>query len=469
MVKLMLDPGHGGSDPGAVNGGYKEKDFNLSIALSVRDYLLKNYEVTVLLTRTKDETVSLSARTDYANKQNVDYFCSIHINAGGGTGFESYIYSGNVTPKTVSYRAIIHDEVMKKIGPAYSVRDRGKKRANFHVLRETKMEAILIETLFIDNRNDLKLLTSDSFMRDYTTALAKGIADALQLPKKNTPPPQPPSDLYKVIAGSFKERENAEKRVETLKNNQIDSFIVPVSLNGETYYRVQAGAYSEKKNAEIQVENLKSIGITDAFILSPTPSNNEQTNENQEEPTKEPPSQAGYPILGSPILLGNVMDQFVRTINPDAPSLGDLYIELGKAYNIRGDIAFAQAILETNYFRYTGDVAKEQNNYAGIGATGGGVGGASFQTEEEGVLAQLQHLFAYASTKPLPSIYPLVDPRFNLVKRGSATTWQALNGKWAVPGDTYGQLILNIYLRMISFAKETMTNEEKAIQQTLKN
>ena len=67
---------------------------------------------------------------------------------------------------------------------------------------------------------------------------------------------------------------------------------------------------------------------------------------------------------------------------------------------------------------------------------------------QNGVLAHLQHLFAYAETNPLPNKYPLVDPRFRFVRRGVAPTWVELNGKWAVPGYRYGQTILNIYKRM---------------------
>ncbi|MBT2734467.1 glucosaminidase domain-containing protein [Bacillus sp. ISL-7] len=143
------------------------------------------------------------------------------------------------------------------------------------------------------------------------------------------------------------------------------------------------------------------------------------------------------------------MNQFVKKVNPNAPELGQFYQTLGEYYGIRGDVAFAQAIHETDYFRFTGVVNPEQNNYSGIGATGGDTRGASFENQEEGVLAQLQHLYAYATAKPLPDQYPLVDPRFHLVDRGSAPTWTALNGKWAVPGTTYGQSILNLYEKMI--------------------
>ncbi|WP_279401888.1 glucosaminidase domain-containing protein [Piscibacillus salipiscarius] len=146
------------------------------------------------------------------------------------------------------------------------------------------------------------------------------------------------------------------------------------------------------------------------------------------------------------------MQRFVKEINQDAPNLANYYLNLGKKYNIRGDIAFAQAIHETDYFRFTGVVKPDQNNYAGIGATGPDNPGASFDSPEQGVRAHIQHLYAYASTKPLPKGEKLVDPRFDLVTRGSAPTWIGLNGKWAVPGDNYGQMILTIYQKMIDFS-----------------
>ncbi len=128
-------------------------------------------------------------------------------------------------------------------------------------------------------------------------------------------------------------------------------------------------------------------------------------------------------------------------INPTAPRLASHYLRHARRLGLRGDIAFAQALHETNYFRYGGLVQPEQNNYAGIGATGPGSPGATFATPEEGVLAHLQHLHAYASTEPLPDDMPKVDPRYDLVNRGSAPGLYDLNGLWAVPGQDYGQRI----------------------------
>lgn len=106
------------------------------------------------------------------------------------------------------------------------------------------------------------------------------------------------------------------------------------------------------------------------------------------------------------------------------------FYEEGAAENVRADIALAQAIHETACFQYTGDVKPEQYNFAGIGATGGGVRGNSFGSARIGIRAQIQHLKAYASTQALKK--SCVDPRFQYVNRGCATTIAGLANKWAI-------------------------------------
>ncbi|WP_223594216.1 N-acetylmuramoyl-L-alanine amidase [Neobacillus bataviensis] len=447
-MKLYLDPGHGGTDPGAQGNGLNEKDLTLDIALKIRTILLNNYEnIEVMMSRTGDITKSLSQRTNEANAWKADYYLSIHINADSGTatGYEDYIHSSlSDTSTTAKYRDIIHAEVIK----LNQLKDRGKKKANFHVLRESAMPAMLSENGFIDNPQDAALMKQTSWRQNVAQGHANGIALAFNLQPKST---APAGTIYKVIAGSFKLRENADKRVAFLHSVGIESFVVTTTISGETRYRVQAGAFSSRTNAETRLQEVKNAGITDAFIEAEAPS----TSPTPAEPT-------GYSILGPTYLSPEHLNLFVKTVNPNAIEIGKYYLTFGEYYGIRGDIAFAQALHETDFFRFTGVVQPDQNNFAGIGATGPSNPGATFKTQEEGVLAHLQHLFAYASTEPLPNQYPLVDPRFNLVTRGSAPTWTSLNGKWAVPGTTYGQSILELYKRMVNFAKlnlDSVVNE----------
>lgn len=135
--------------------------------------------------------------------------------------------------------------------------------------------------------------------------------------------------------------------------------------------------------------------------------------------------------------------------------LAELFLEEGAAEGIRGDIAFCQSIKETGWFRYGGQVLPAQNNYAGIGATNNSpIGkGAWFESAQIGVRAQIQHLKAYANEKAL--VNPCVDPRFELVMRGAAgNMWTGLNGRWAVPGDGYGESILALWEEMYNYCVE---------------
>ncbi len=180
MPIIVLDPGHGGTDPGAIGNGLQEKDLTLDIGLKVQKVLEDNFIVAVRLTRETDVYAGLSERADYANGLGAAYFVSLHHNAGGGTGFESFIYPGSAASETGRRQDVLHGEMMNFYS-TYGLRDRGQKEANFSVLRETAMPAILLENLFIDSVNDTNLLKDPIFLTGLANAIAAGIAKALNL------------------------------------------------------------------------------------------------------------------------------------------------------------------------------------------------------------------------------------------------------------------------------------------------
>ncbi|MFC2949938.1 N-acetylmuramoyl-L-alanine amidase [Virgibacillus sediminis] len=444
-MKLYLDPGHGGTDPGGQGNGLIEKDIVLDIAQRVLSILTVDYEeVEVRMSRTSDISKSLNQRTNEANSWGADYYLSIHCNAfnGSARGYEDYIYSGLSDSSTTShYRNIMHEEIMDM----NQLPDRDRNKANFHVLRETAMSALLTENGFIDNDQDARLISDPPWRQRVAKAHVNGLERAFGLKRK-----QISGTLYKIIAGSFQSRENAEKRVAELESQGIEAFIIPFSAPNAQWFRVQAGAFASRENAEMHLEQVRNAGVEDAFIIT------EGSDTDNEE-------SGGYSIAGKTYLSPELMDQYVKGINSGAPELGHYYLELGEYYGIRGDIAFAQAMHETDFFQFTATVQPEQNNFAGIGATGPDNHGANFDSPWEGVLAHIQHLYAYAVTAPLPEGYPRTDPRFDLVERGSAPAWVDLNGKWAVPGDQYGQSILDLYGRMIGESISTLQQIEENI------
>ena len=132
-----------------------------------------------------------------------------------------------------------------------------------------------------------------------------------------------------------------------------------------------------------------------------------------------------------------------------------IYDEEATAEGIRAEVAFCQAMKETGWLQFGGDVKASQCNFAGIGATGGGVSGASFKDVRTGVRAQIQHLKAYANTLPLNNA--CVDPRFKYVKRGSApyVEWLGKNANpngvgWA-PAANYGTSIVQMMNKLLSY------------------
>ncbi len=159
------------------------------------------------------------------------------------------------------------------------------------------------------------------------------------------------------------------------------------------------------------------------------------------------------PIVGESQIDADRMYRFVAARNPDFPrEIAEAFFKIGRRYGIRGDIALCQAILETGWFLFTGGTAVtlSQNNFCGLGVTQLGLKGHSFPTVEEGVTAQIQHLYAYACTDPLPKGEKLVDPRFSRVMRGVAPTWADLNRRWAA-NDHYADRIMGIYADLEAF------------------
>jgi N-acetylmuramoyl-L-alanine amidase len=226
--KIWWDEGHGGVDPGAVANGLKEKDLVVKIVKYAMDYLNENHiGFEQRSTRgLKDITVDLSKRDDGPDAWKADVFISSHINAGKGTGFESYIYNGQVSAATQSLQNVVHAEIVNAIKQFGAITDRGKKRANFAVVRETNMPALLTETLFIDS-NDHRHLKDETFLKAVGEAHARGVAKFLGLPNKQKPKPVDKGNVkYKVQVGAFSEKANADRLAADLKAKGFPVYIV---------------------------------------------------------------------------------------------------------------------------------------------------------------------------------------------------------------------------------------------------
>jgi len=176
VKRIVLDPGHGDTDSGAVSlDGLRESDVVLSIAYKVRDILKHSFDV--CMTRDSDTFVSLNYRSAYANSLgDVAAFISIHCNSATNTsarGWEIFTSVGDTGDA---------DKLAASIGKRYAARfqdlpARGLKEANFSVLQNTSMSAVLVECCFLSNADEAHWISSDEIQQQHAEAIADGIID----------------------------------------------------------------------------------------------------------------------------------------------------------------------------------------------------------------------------------------------------------------------------------------------------
>jgi N-acetylmuramoyl-L-alanine amidase len=174
--KVVLDPGHGGNDPGAIGAmGTKEATVVLAISLKVGNILVKN-GVETIYTRTSDKTQSLQQKCDVSNAAKPDFFISIHANSYTSStvsGIETFYSSGNAAGAKLAQA--VQTELIKETGRV----DRKVKTAGFYVLNNTDATAILVETSFLSNKEEEKLLGTNAYQDKLAKAISTGILKSL--------------------------------------------------------------------------------------------------------------------------------------------------------------------------------------------------------------------------------------------------------------------------------------------------
>jgi N-acetylmuramoyl-L-alanine amidase len=174
-IVVMLDPGHGGKDPGAIGiNGLQEKDVILPISQRVAA-ILEQQGIQAILTRTSDYFVDLAPRVEMAKREHVNLFVSIHANSIGNrpdvNGLETYYYSsGQRLAQT------IHSNILQSI----DIADRGVRQARFYVLRNNPMPAVLVEVGFVTGTRDEPRLATAEYQNQMAQAIANGILQYIQ-------------------------------------------------------------------------------------------------------------------------------------------------------------------------------------------------------------------------------------------------------------------------------------------------
>ncbi|MDN5347779.1 MAG: N-acetylmuramoyl-L-alanine amidase [Clostridia bacterium] len=173
-VKIGLDPGHGGRDPGAVGpGGLQEKEVTLAVAGYLKEILVKA-GFTVVVTRSGDQDVSLARRVEYLEAEKVELVLSLHLNSAS-TPEANYISSYILAPGGRAEKAAAL--LQKRLVEATGWPDGGVREANFYILRETSAPAVLVEMGFISNPEQEKALGQEVTQKLLAAALARGLAE----------------------------------------------------------------------------------------------------------------------------------------------------------------------------------------------------------------------------------------------------------------------------------------------------
>lgn len=433
-VKIGYDAGHGMGtagkrvdiklDPKQTREWFLNNRIANFIEAGLKDYT--GYEFMRADDRTGATDVSLANRVTKLNNWGADVVISVHHNAGANLtnagGITVHIAKAS-SAKSKEYQKAIYNSLVKHTGLKGN-RASPLSTDNFYMVTKTKAPAVLVEHGFMDSRIDAPIILTESFAKKCAAAHIEFLVNTFGLKKKSnaTAPTQP------ATGNLFRVRRAWED-----------------AASQKGAYRVLNNAIAEaKKHAGYKVFDSGGKVIYPEAVV-PKPSQ---------------PTEQKIAIEGNPVATYKQMAKLLISKNPNpkikisAEAFAKLFIDEGKAENIRGDIAFCQSMHETGWLKFGGLVLPEQNNYGGIGATNNSaVGkGAWFNSERDGVRAQIQHLKAYANTLPLNN--PNIDPRFHLVTRGVAKNWVDLNGRWAVPGPTYGQSILAMYEMLIKVVVE---------------
>ncbi|WP_366248027.1 N-acetylmuramoyl-L-alanine amidase [Terribacillus aidingensis] len=173
VQKIVIDPGHGGKDPGAIGNDTMEKRVALTISEKLQHRLLANgYDVK--MTRSEDVFIPLTERATFSNNWKADLFVSVHANSATSSsakGLESYYYGASSSGKQLA------SSIQTALVANTNNENRGTHSADFYVLRHTSMPAVLVETGFISNPADAVLLNDSSYQDKVANSIAEGITE----------------------------------------------------------------------------------------------------------------------------------------------------------------------------------------------------------------------------------------------------------------------------------------------------
>ena len=502
-IVVALDPGHDNRHGGTSGSGLTEQELTLKIAKYAKAELETYNGVKVYMTRTTaacpyPETGTSGAciekRVQAAAKAGAKIYVSIHLNSGpaSANGAEIIIPNSSWKPQLSTQGKELAEKILNELAavglnkrptPIYSKDTTVNEKypdgsiSDYYSVqicaKEAGIPGIIVEHAFLSNANDVnKFLKTEAGLKKLGVADATGIAKYLGLSKGQ----------WVQVGDKWKYLTNGKYVVNQWMNISGETYYFDgngyrvtgwQTIAGKKYYFMSDGHmhtgwlsfgsryYYMMPDGHMHTGWL-SFGSTYYYLNSNgVRVTGWQTIDGEEYYfDKNGVRQEGYLIEGTSAVTANNLAMYFKRKNgvystfyknSDAPTIEkfcQIYVEEAKAEGIRVEVAFMQAMVETGWLKFGGSVQISQYNFAGIGALDGGVQGATFKTVREGVRAQIQHLKAYANEKSLNNTQ--VDPRFHLVKRGSAKYVEWLGQKenpngygWST-AEEYGYKILRL-------------------------
>ena len=503
-IVVALDPGHDNRHGGTSGSGLTEQELTLKIAKYAKAELETYNGVKVYMTRTtaacpypKTGTsgACIEKRVQAAAEAGAKIYVSLHLNSGAASanGAEIIIPNSSWKPQLSTQGKELAEKILNELAavglnkrptPIYSKDTTVNEKypdgsiSDYYSVqicaKEAGIPGIIVEHAFLSNANDVnKFLKTEEGLKQLGTADATGIAKYLGLSKGQW---IQVGDGWKyLINGNYVVNQwldIGEQRYYFDKSGyRVTGW---QTIDGQKYYFMPDGSmysngwlsfgstyYYMMPDGHMHTGWL-SFGSTYYYLNSEgIRVTGWQTIEGKEYYFDENGiKQEGYLIEGTSAVTAAELSSYFRSKGVSYPSFYQgsdastleefcqIYVEEAKAEGIKVEVAFMQAMVETGWLKFGGAVQISQYNFAGIGALDGGAQGATFKTVREGVRAQIQHLKAYANEKPLNNTQ--VDPRFHLVKRGSAKYVEWLGQKenpngygWATAED-YGYKILRL-------------------------
>lgn len=447
MGRIFISAAHGGKeaggiDPGAIAGGTTEaREMILLRDLVVTELRARSFEILAV-----PDDLSAADTILWINSRGRRGDVALEIQADAASspavrGASVYYIANNSERKSNGELLLVG--LLRRVPqlPNRGVKpdtDSGLGRLAF--CRQTTLAALAMQVGFLSSPEDRSLLQTRR--RDFALGIADGLASWSRVidPNPGTPtePNYPPININ-INGQNYSEQGvlvngNAYIPIDLVDRLRIDLSKAP-NVNRITYRRVVYVKAVELRDFNVAIAwdaANRTVSLRSNLVVCSGQFDRVMSNGNTSEVQ---------------------LQLFLRNNNENAlvkfPDIPKLYREEAATEGVNYDVAFCQMCVETGFLRFGGDIRPEQNNFAGLGAIGGGSETASFESARIGVRAHIQHLKAYASLEPL--VNEIVDPRFRFVTRGIAPLIDQLSGRWSADLD-YGAKITAMLKRLYESA-----------------